>query len=373
MSARSFDPRTVTQNPPHVRDALNLRGLSRWQLTALAPCLFMALYNTGLQVCRALAPLELEGLPGWRGALLARLGGIADPDDALACLLHGSLFVGPLFLVIYGTGELWQRLFAVRRGRSSSEGTLVTALLFTLILPAGLPLWQAVLGITFGVVIGKEVFGGTGRNLLHPALTGLVFLTFAYPNSWRGGEVWTPVPGWMTREPAARAAAEGMVGLEAAGVSFGDTFLGTTEGALGETSALACLLGAVVLLLGRLISWRILVGAALGLAAGTAALAARAGADGPYAGVPWFWQFTLGSFAFGVVFLATDPVTSPLTDRGRWIYGLLIGALTAVLRFLHPTLAESALFAIFFASLSAPLIDHAVVWLHTRRRARQHG
>ncbi|TFH23811.1 MAG: NADH:ubiquinone reductase (Na(+)-transporting) subunit B [Myxococcales bacterium] len=328
---------TATTGPPHVRDAIDLPGVMGHVLLALVPCLLIGLYNTGVQAGNAIAQTGAAALPSWRASQPAIVLG-------LACFL-------PVYGVTLLVGTLWQRVFAAARKRSSAAGFSVTALLFALSLPPTIPLWQVALGISFGLVIGREIFGGTGRNPFNPALTGLAFLYFAYPGSL--------------------ATTGGADGLREAGIGWWQTAVGLEAGAPGETSALACLAGAGVLLYSRIISWRILAGGIAGLVA-TSTLFGL-GAE-PSASLPWYWHLTLGGFAFGLVFFATDPVTSAATDVGRWLYGAFIGIATVVIRVANPAHTEGVMLAILLANIVAPLIDHAVVRANVRRRqARGHG
>ncbi|MHA1166061.1 MAG: RnfABCDGE type electron transport complex subunit D, partial [Alphaproteobacteria bacterium] len=310
---------------PHVRDTLNLRGVMIRMLVALGPCLIVAFYNSGYQANLALARLGMTDLPGWRGALLDALRIGYEPSSVWACIAHGALYVLPILLVTLITAGLWEALFAVARKRRLTEGFVVTAVLFTLILPPAAPLWQVALGLSFGIVIGKEIFGGTGKNFLNPALTSLVFLYFAYPNAMAGDPLWSGVAGYSGTTIFSIVAAGGVEMIGQTGIGWWQSFLGGIQGALGVTSTLACLLGAVVLLCTRVASWRVMAGILIGLVA-TASVCNWAGAGGaPILALPWYWHLTLGSFAFGMVFLATDPVTGAATDTGRWVYGLLIG------------------------------------------------
>jgi len=359
----------VTSAAPHVRDSMNLRGIMTRMLVALGPCLFMAFYNSGYQANVALAKLGTTDLPGWRGALLGALRIGFEPSNIGACVVHGALYVLPILFVALITGGLWESLFAVVRKRPQIEGVVVTAVLFTLILPPAAPLWQVALGISFGIVIGKEIFGGTGKNFLNPALTSLVFLHFAYPSEMAGDPIWSGVAGYSGTTIFNMVAAGGVDVIGHAGIGWWQSFLGRIQGALGVTSTLACLLGAAVLLYTRVASWRVMAGVMIGLVA-TASLCNWAGAGAaPILSLPWYWHFTLGSFAFGMVFMATDPVTGAATDAGRWVYGLLIGFMVVLVRVANPVHPDGVMLAILLGNVFAPLIDYGVIWANTRRRA----
>jgi Na+-transporting NADH:ubiquinone oxidoreductase subunit B len=370
-AASGQQPVAATLAAPHVRAPGDLRTLSRAFLVALAPCLAFGLYNTGLQANLARAALGIEETPGWRGQLLERTGAGFDPTSPLACALHGALYLLPLLFVCLAVGGIWERVFARARGRELQPGLTLLALLFTLALPPTLPLWQAALGFSFGVVVGREIFGGAGRYVVHPALAGLAFLYLSYPAQLKGDAVWVPVEGHAAVGGLSAAAAGGAEALGEVGITWTRAFLGVVPGALGETSALACLAGAAVLVLARAISWRILVGAVLGVAVAAQLLAWSANPALPAADLPWRWHVVVGSFAFAVVFLATDPVVAPMTQSGRWIYGTAIGALVVLIRVASPIHPEGTTLAILLANVFAPLIDHGVVRAHSWRRRRR--
>jgi Na+-transporting NADH:ubiquinone oxidoreductase subunit B len=265
-------------------------------------------------------------------------------------------------------GSFWEVLFAVVRRQEISEGFLVTSLLFALILPPTIPLWQVALGISFGIVLGKEVFGGIGMNIFNPALVGRAFLYFAYPAESTGDAVWVAVDGVTRATPLARFESSG----EAA-VGWMDAFLGFIPGSMGETSTLACLIGAAVLILTGIGSWRIMVS----VCAGMASLAllfnmAGSGTNEMFAMSP-LWHFVLGGFAFGTVFMATDPVSSANTEAGQYAYGFLIGTLTILIRVVNPAYTEGMMLAILFSNIFAPAIDKVVVAGNVRRRRKRIG
>jgi Na+-transporting NADH:ubiquinone oxidoreductase subunit B len=338
---------------------------------ALVPCLAMALYNTGHQANLAMAGLGLTAAPGWRGAVLDALGIGRDPASLWDCLWYGALLLLPILAVSLAVGAFWERLFAALRRRPLRDGLVVTALVFTLVLPPAAPLWQVALGMSFGVVIGKEIFGGTGKNILNPALVGLAFLYFGYPTEMAGDPLWSGVAGYRGSAAFGTVAAGGMEALGQTGVTWGRPFLGLTQGMLGQTSTLACLLGAVVLVASRVASWRIMAGVLLGMIGAALAFNVLGSGAGPIFALPWHWHLTLGGFAFGMVFLATDPVSAAMTDTGRWIYGLLIGGVIVLVRVANPVHPDGVMLAVLFANISAPLIDYFVVWANIRRRARR--
>jgi Na+-transporting NADH:ubiquinone oxidoreductase subunit B len=356
-----------------VRDGLDLRRVMRCLVAAVLPCALVGVANVGRQ---AFLGARLEGLatiPGWRGELLRALGlGIA-PESLIDCAAHGLTFAVPILAVSFGVGWAVERGVARLREREPSEVFPVVALLLALMLPPTLPLWQVALGIAFALVVGLEIFGGTGRNVVHPALVGLAFLYFAYPASFAGEGVWVALPGAQATRLLGAVAQDGPAALGALGIGWRDTVMGWEPGALGETSALACLLGGAFLVATGLASWRVILGGVAGLVA-TVALANTFGDPArPLVGLPWYWHLTTGSFAFGLVFVATDPVTSATTAAGRWAYGVLIGFLVAVVRIFNPAHPEGVLMAILLGNVLAPLLDHVVSFTHVRRRRRRLG
>lgn len=363
----------ATHNAPHVRDTINLRRVMNYVILALLPCVLMAFYNTGYQANSAMSQLGITVAPGWRGAVLSVFHVGYNPSSVGSSIIHGALYVVPIYIVTVITGSLWEWLFAIVRNRPVAEGSQVTALLLTLSLPPTIPLWQAALGISFGTVIGKAVFGGTGKNFLNPALTGFAFLYFAYPHHMTGDTVWTAVDGFSGATPLGVAAAGGMDALVQSGITWTRSFFGQVQGALGETSTLACLLGAVVLLCTRIASWRIMAGVLLGMIVTVLFFNQMRSDVYPLSGLPWYWHLTLGSFAFGTVFMATDPVSAAMTDTGRWIYSVLIGFMIVVIRVVNPAHPEGVMLAILFGNIFAPLIDYGVMWANIRRRTQRSG
>lgn len=362
-----YTPGTVTRGAPHVRDAISVQRMMVVVVFALIPATLMALYNTGLQANLALANLGRTAADGWRGAWLDRLGiGIA-PDSLVDDFAHGALYFLPVYFVTLLVGGLWEVLFAVVRRHAISEGFLVTSLLFALTLPPQIPWWQAAIGISFGVVIGKEIFGGVGMNVLNPALTGRCFLFFAYPREMSGETVWVAVDGYTRATPLAELADPD---LELT-VTWQDAFLGLIPGSMGETSTLACLIGAAILLITRIGSWRVMLGVTLGMA-GLASLFNLVGSDSnPLFQVTPIWHLVLGGFALGTVFMATDPVSAAHTRPGQLLYGLLIGVLTVLGRVVNPAFPESIMLAILFGNVFAPAIDWIFVHRNVQRRLRR--
>jgi Na+-transporting NADH:ubiquinone oxidoreductase subunit B len=336
---------------------------------ALFPAIAMALYNTGYQANLALQTSGLEAT-GWRAAIIAATGIGFDPTNIIANVLHGALWFFPIFLVTQLAGGFWEVLFATVRKHEINEGFLVTGLLFPLTLPPTIPLWQVAVGISFGVVFGKEIFGGTGRNVFNVALMGRAFLFFAYPAEISGDAVWTAVDGY-TGATALAQAANG--GLEAITWSWNEAFLGLVPGSMGETSALACLIGAVFLIASGIGSWRIMLSVLVGMSL-TALMFNSIGSETNLMfNVTPKWHFVIGSFAFATVFMATDPVSAAMSDLGRYIYGFLIGVLGVLIRVVNPAYPEGWMLAILFMNAFAPLIDYFVVNANIKRRMARNG
>ncbi len=371
-----YTPGMVTAGASHVRDGLDLKRMMSIVIVSLAGTILMAMYNTGLQAHLAIEA-GAQPLDNWRTAAMVWLGLPFASANFAACFLHGALYFVPVMLVTYAVGGAWEGLFAQVRRHEINEGFLVTGMLIPLTLPPTIPLWQVALGTSFGVVIGKEIFGGTGMNILNPALTARAFLFFAYPAEI-SGEVWLAAGA-----PASGAAADGYSGATVlaaigsdgisalAGVSWWDAFWGFMPGSMGETSAFACLLGALLLVVTGVGSWRIMAGVVLGTV-GTALFFNVVGSDtNPYFAVPFWWHMVLGGWAFGMVYMATDPVTGAQTDTGRWIYGALIGAMAVMIRVVNPAYPEGMMLAILFLNVFAPLIDYYVVRANITRRLRR--
>lgn len=363
-----YSPADTTRGTPHVRDGIDLKRLMSYVVLATFPVILMMLWNTGFQANSAMASLGMTELEGWRGSLISYLGVGFDQTSLFGNMFHGLLYFLPIYLTTLIAGGTFEVLFAAVRNHEVNEGFLVTSMLYTLILPASTPLWQVALGIIFGVVLGKEVFGGTGKNFLNPALTGRAFLYFAYPAQMSGDAIWTAIDGFSGATPLALAAAGGLEAIVGSGFTWTQSFLGSIQGSLGETSTLACLLGMGFLLYTRIASYRIIFGVFAGMVA-TSLLFNLIGSDtNPMFALPWYWHLTLGGFAFGMIFMATDPVSAAMTDKGRWIYGFLIGFMTVLIRVVNPAFPEGIMLAILFANIFAPLIDHFVVQANIKRR-----
>ena len=381
-----YTPGKTTAGAAHVRDALDLKRLMMTVVVALVPCVLMAMWNTGRQIHLAIAG-GATALPNWRTDAMEMLGLPFDASSLLANTAHGALYYLPVLVVTFAVGGLWEGLFAVVRRHDVNEGFLVTGMLFPLVLPPTIPLWQVAIGITFGVVVGKEIFGGTGYNVLNPALTARVFLFFAYPAQISGDAVWiaagTSADGYsgatalgdiavLEAAEGSEAPLNGLTAIEGK-VSWMQAFLGDIPGSMGETSALACLIGAAILIATGIGSWRIMVAATAGTAAISLLLNLVASNTNAMLSVPFHWHVVLGGWAFGIVFMATDPVSAAQTNRGRYIYGFLVGVLAILIRTVNPAFPEGVMLGILFMNLFAPLIDHYVLKANIKRRQARYA
>jgi Na+-transporting NADH:ubiquinone oxidoreductase subunit B len=368
-----YRPGSVTRTTAHVRDGLDLKRMMITVWMCTFPAMFFGMWNVGYQANTIFAanPELLAAQDNWRFALIQMFAGF-DPGSVWDNMVHGAAYFLPIYLVTFVVGGFWEVLFASIRRHEVNEGFFVTSVLFALTLPPSIPLWQVALGISFGVVIGKEVFGGTGKNFLNPALTGRAFLYFAYPAQISGDAVWTAVDGYAGATPLALAAAGGIEYVVAGGYTWWDAFLGNIQGSVGETSTLAIFIGGAVLLLTKIASWRIVSGVFLGMLGMSLLLNSIGSATNPMFAMPWYWHLVVGGFAFGMIFMATDPVSASMTNTGKWIFGALIGVMTVLIRVVNPAFPEGIMLAILFANLCAPLIDHFVVSANIKRRMARH-
>jgi Na+-transporting NADH:ubiquinone oxidoreductase subunit B len=363
----------VTTVEPHVRDSMDLKRIMTIVVYALLPCIFMAMWNTGNQANTAMQTMNIAAAPGWRGAVLTALVGY-DPNSFLANIIHGALYFIPIYVISVAAGGAWEVLFGIVRKEDVNEGLLVTSLIFPLTLPPTIPLWQAALGISFGVVVAKELFGGTGRNFVNPALAGRAFLYFAYPAQNSGNAAWVAVDGVSGATPlAALATTDVSSGMEAVNVSWSQAFLGTMPGSLGETSALACLIGAIIIVFSGVGSWRVMVSMLIsGMGFSAFLWIIGSNTNSMFLMPPW-WHLVVGGFAFGLVFCITDPVSASLTESGKWVYGALAGVLTILIRVINPAYPEGVMLAILLANVFAPLIDYFVLQANIKRRKIRNG
>jgi Na+-transporting NADH:ubiquinone oxidoreductase subunit B len=361
-----YSPDTVTRTGAHVRDGMDLKRIMITVWFAAFPAMFYGWYNVGFQAYSVMADMGVDTVSGWRVWFVHLLAG-TDPTSIWDCFIYGAMWGLPIYVTTFVVGIFWEIVFAIRRGHEVNEGFFVTSILFALTLPAEIPLWMVAMGISFGVVIGKEIFGGTGKNFLNPALTGRAFLFFAYPASMSGDSSWVPVDGYTGATPLSVAATDGMEGLQAQ-LSWWDAFSGNMQGSIGEVSTLAIFLGGALLLMTRIASWRIMAGVMIGMVSLSTLFNFIGSETNPMFAVPWNWHLVLGGFAFGMVFMATDPVSAAMTNTGKWIFGILIGLMLVLIRVVNPAFPEGMMLAILFANLFAPLIDHFVVQSNIKRR-----
>ena len=366
-----YTPSDVTRGSTHVRDGNDLKRTMTFVVIATLFCVLMAMYNTGYQANLAMESMGLEKIDNWRSVPMMLFG--YNTMNPFSNLVHGALYFLPIYITTLAIGGIWEVLFATVRGHEVNEGFLVSSMLYTLIMPPDMPLWQVALGISFGIVIGKEVFGGTGKNFLNPALTGRAFLYFAYPASMTGDSVWVAVDGFTRATPLGLAANGGLDAVYAANYSWMQSFFGFEPGCLGETSTLAILIGAAFLLYTRVASYRIMGGVFIGMVL-TSLLFNIIGSDTNHMfAVPWYWHLTMGGFAFGMVYMATDPVSAAMTDTGRWVFGGLVGLMTVLIRVVNPAFPEGIMLAILFSNMFAPTIDYFVIQANIRRRMKRHA
>lgn len=389
-----FTPGEVTKGTSHVRDAIDMKRMMSTVIVALGGCILAAFFNTGYQANLAISqgavPLQdsITGL-GFisRDYIFTQLLGLAyDPANPIANFVHGALWFLPVYAATMAVGGVCELIFAIIRGHEINEGFLVSGMLFPLTLPPTIPLWQVAVGIAFGIVVGKEIFGGTGKNFLNPALTARAFLYFAHASFMSGDKVWTAagvaagegvdgytnatvLTGMAAAEPGTLASASSTMSL-----SFLDCFIGWIPGSMGETSVLACVIGAAILIATGIGSWRIMAGCVVGaLASASLLFAFRDMSDNPMFYLNPLWHLVVGGFAFGTVFMATDPVSASMTETGKWWYGGLIGVMTILIRVINPAFAEGIMLAILFGNVMAPLIDYAVVNANVKRRAARYA
>lgn len=357
-----YSPSSVTKTGSHVRDGIDLKRVMITVWLAAFPAMFYGMYNLGFQANTAMGGGEVAG---WHGALIGMFAG-HDAASIWDCFVYGAVFFVPIYMVTFIVGGFWEVLFSIVRGHEINEGFFVTSILFALICPPDLPLWMVAMGISFGVVIGKEIFGGTGKNFLNPALTARAFVFFAYPAEMSGDAVWTAVDGFTGATALSVIASDGMAALQTQ-MTWMDAFIGNIPGSVGEVSTLAIFIGGAVLLYARIASWRIMLGVMLGMFA-VATIFNMIDSDNPMFAMPWHWHLVVGGFAFGMVFMATDPVSASMTNAGKMWFGGLIGVMVVLIRVANPAFPEGMMLAILFANLFAPLIDHFVVQSNVKRR-----
>ncbi len=361
-----YTTKDKTSGMTHVRDGMDSKRMMMTVIVALFPAILFGMYNTGLQVSTGVLAVGLDNVSDWHVTFVTLLGIIPNPESISSNLFLGFVYFLPIYIVTNVVGGAWEVLFSVVRKHEINEGMLVTGFLFPMILPATIPLWQVALGISFGVVVAKEIFGGVGKNFLNPALAARAFLFFAYPGQISGDNVWI-IDGVSQATTLSQVASSGITEFN---YTWMQSFIGVIPGSFGETSTLAILFGAFVLIMTGIGSWRIMF-SILVASVLTAFLFNIIGSDTNPAFMlsPW-WHLVIGGLAFGAVFMATDPVTASMTSKGKYFYGGLIGIMVILIRVVNPAFPEGMMLAILFANLFAPLIDYFVVESHIKRRRR---
>lgn len=361
-----YMPNGVTKTTAHVRDGIDLKRIMITVWLCTFPAMIWGMWNLGYQANTAIAAGFSAG-DGWRQLLIGLLAG-HDPSSIWDNIIYGAAYFLPIYIVTFAVGIFWEIVFAIVRGHEVNEGFFVTSVLFALISPPDLPLWQVALGISFGVIVGKEVFGGTGKNFLNPALTGRAFLYFAYPASISGDAVWTAVDGFSGATALSFAFSDGLIENALGGITWLDAFLGFQQGSIGEVSTLMIFLGGAFLLMTGIASWRIVLGTMLGMVVFSSLLNFVGSDTNPMFALPWYWHMVIGGFAFGMIFMATDPVSASMTNTGKIWFGTLIGVMTVLIRVINPAFPEGIMLAILFANIFAPTIDYFVIQRNINRR-----
>ncbi|MFQ6370828.1 NADH:ubiquinone reductase (Na(+)-transporting) subunit B [Shewanella sp. YIC-542] len=366
-----------TQDGVHVRDAIDVKRTMTLVGICLLPAILFGIYNTGLQAQLALTN-GAHAAADWHNALFTLLLGPLQADaGTLALFAYGLGYFLPVYVTALLTTLLWEVIFAKVRQQELHEGFFVTALLFSLCMPANIALWLVAVGVSFGVVVAKELFGGMGYNFLNPALAGLAFIYLAYPSEVTTSAQLVAVDGYSGATTLAQVAANKWQFTDGALSAFADprwwqAFVGTEVGAMGETSALAILLGGALLLLTRLADWRIVAGVMLGMMVTSLLFNYLGSSKNAWAMMPWSWHLVTGGFALGMMFMATDPVTTAYTRPGKLLFGILVGVMTVIIRVANVKMPEGIMLAILFANLWAPLLDSVVARVNIRRRKKRH-
>ncbi|MDO6617921.1 NADH:ubiquinone reductase (Na(+)-transporting) subunit B [Shewanella sp. 6_MG-2023] len=369
-----------TKGKVHVRDAIDVKRTMHIVGMCLLPAIFFGMYNLGLQAQIAIMAGATQP-EAWQADLFSMLfGQLTEQSGFVSLMAYGASYYVPIYLMTLFVCLVWEVVFAKVRRQELHEGFFITALLFSIIVPVSTPLWIIAVGVTFGVIVAKEMFGGMGYNFLNPALAGYAFIYFAYPTEVAALSQFVAADGFsgattLTQAAASRANMFADVSWISAlsDPAWIDAFLGFTPGSIGETSTLAILIGGGVLLLTRVADWRVVAGVMFGMIA-TAILFNLVGpAKSSMASMPWTWHLVTGGFALGMMFMATDPVTASYTRSGRYAYGALIGFMTILIRVLNVKLPEGIMLAILFANLWAPLFDYLVARANIKRRLKRHG
>lgn len=360
----------ATTAAPHLRRRTSVSRLLLCFVLASIPALLMGLWNLGAQTLESMLLNRVAALPGMPWAFFTLAGFDVTSVGPLARFVLGAAYFLPLLIMTMATGVFWEVLFATLRRRRVDPGWLMACWLYALMLPASMPASLTMLGISFGLVFGKHIFGGTGRYIVSPALLGILFLQFGYPGHFSGAASFIPVPDLAAATTWSAVVSGGLNHAADTGLKWIDVFLGIEIGAPGAASAMLCLAGAAMLIYTGAASARTITGAFAGLIAATAVINAFAAGPANWH-LPWYWHIALGQFAFAVAFIATDPTPAPMTTAGRWLQGLLIGVLTALIRAFNPAHPDGTLYAILLATLATPVIDHFVIYLRVLRWQRR--
>ncbi|TWT80910.1 Na(+)-translocating NADH-quinone reductase subunit B [Planctomycetes bacterium CA13] len=388
-----YTPGEVATGSTHVRDAIDLKRMMTTVVVALIPVTLFGMWNIGYQANYAIQEMAAVGMDSsgdWHHWIHEAIGFGHNPSNFLDNFVLGAIHFLPIYIVCMFVGGHIEMVFSVLRGHEINEGFLVTGLLFPLTLPPTIPLWQVALGIAFGVIVAKEVFGGTGRNFLNVALASRAFLYFAYSGEISGDKVWTAADGFSgatalgqmaNAAPSETIANPAIASLGSVSYAWGETgaiswmsaFLGTIQGCIGETSTLLCFVGAAILIAAGVGSWKVMSGVVGGALVTSLLLNGFNQGTNPMMGVPFYWHMVIGGLAFGLVFMATDPVSAAMTEKGKWIYGGLIGFMTILIRAVNPAFPEGIMLAILFGNVFAPLIDYFVVYFNVRRRLARYA
>ncbi|CDU10906.1 NADH:ubiquinone reductase (Na(+)-transporting) subunit B [Vibrio coralliirubri] len=376
-----YTPGNVNRGITHVRDSIDLKRIMILVWLATFPAMFWGMYNVGHQSVLALtSSYQLNELASIIESSWHLSWAFGDAQSLVASgwasqMLLGALYFLPVYATVFVVGGFWEVLFAVVRKHEVNEGFFVSSVLFALILPPTIPLWQAALGITFGIVVAKELFGGTGRNFLNPALAGRAFLYFAYPANMSGGLVWVAADGYSGATPLSQWYEGGSTSLinnmTGEAITWMDAFVGNIPGSMGEVSSLLIMLTGLILIATKIASWRIVAGVIIGLVVTSSLMNWIGSETNSMFSMPFYWHFVLGGVAFGTFFMATDPVSAAFTNQSKWAYGILIGMMTVGIRVLNPAYPEGIMLAILFANLFAPLFDFVVKEQNIKRRLKR--
>lgn len=361
-----------TRAAPHAKAFTSLARIQSIRLLALAPVLVAAVVNTGYQYLAALERLGGVEDGDWRDIAIRALGADGSPSAGLDVVIAGLVHVLPVLAMAYLVGVVWDRMFAQLRRRPRESGLLVTAVLMTLLMPPAVSIVHLAVGMSFAVVFGKSIFGGEGKTFLSPAVVGAAVMLISFPTALTNHPLWPGVAGYGGSRALAVYHSEGGDGLASLGIDWWSAFFGSVQGLMGTTSMLAIAAGGAILVAARIASWRLILGQIIGLAL-VASLFNMLGDEHGIGHLGGHWHLVLGAFAFGAVFLATDPAGAASTNPGRWVQGLIVGALVVLIRIANPAHPDGVILAIFMGSVLAPLIDHVVIWFNVRQRARQHG